>query len=561
LRLVVVQGHHPSLLGLDWFRPLGILIAGVQQLYREEVASVDREFPAVFDGALGNYTGPPVSFDLNPAVAPICLKPRRVPFALKPKIDEELDWLIEQGILEPVSHTKWETPIVTPLKPNGEVRICADYKCTINKALQQQAYPVLVVSHLLAATAEAQTIVTHWGAFKVKRLQFGVNVAPGIFKGIMEGLLRRIPGIIPYFDDVLIAGESEGALAERLRCFLIATDHKPLLGLLAPDKQTPQILSPRMLRWTVFMSAYSYELQHRPGKAMGHANALSSLPLADQGIDPSPAHHIMLLEDLPSPLLRASDVASHAAKDRTLSRVLNWVWRGWPSGQLAKQFRPFFIRQHELSVHKGCLLWGNRVVIPSKLRQQVLEALHSGHPGIVRMKAMARSYVWWPGMDRTIEELVRTCQPCQETRPAPAQAPVHPWESARAPWSRLHIDFAGPFQGQTFLIVVDSYSKWLEVVPVSTMTTAVVIRALRQLFAMHGLADKVVSDNGTQFTSAEFQQFLANNGIRQVTSAPFHPSTNGHAERMVRTTTESAKETGSRDWLRSCCSNTSHLIP
>ncbi|XP_054832355.1 uncharacterized protein K02A2.6-like [Eublepharis macularius] len=332
------------------------------------------------------------------------------------------------------------------------------------------------------------------------------------------------------------------------RKFLIATDHKPLLGLLSPDKQTPQILSPRMLRWTVFMSAYSYDLQHRPGKAMGHADALSRLPLADQGTDPSPAHHIMLLEDLPSPPLRASDVASHTAKDRTLSRVLNWAWRGWPSGQLAEEFRPFLIRQHELSVHKGCLLWGNRVVIPSKLRQQVLEALHSGHPGIVRMKAMARSYVWWPGMDRAIEEWVRTCQPCQETRPAPAQAPVHPWESARAPWSRLHIDFAGPFQGQTFLIVVDSYSKWLEVVPVSTMTTAVVIRALRQLFATHGLADTVVSDNGTQFTSAEFRQFLANNGIRQVTSAPFHPSTNGQAERMVRTTKDSLRRISQGDW-------------
>ena len=63
------------------------------------------------------------------------MKARRVPFALKERIDAELDKLVAQGILEPVSHATWETPIVTPVKADGSVRICADYKCTINKAV------------------------------------------------------------------------------------------------------------------------------------------------------------------------------------------------------------------------------------------------------------------------------------------------------------------------------------------------------------------------------------------------------------------------------------------
>ncbi|KAM7285773.1 uncharacterized protein ISCGN_032658 [Ixodes scapularis] len=128
-----------------------------------------------------------------------------------------------------------------PLKANGDVRICADYKCTINRALQQHAYPVPVVSHLLAAlggatifakldlaqayqqlpvteeAAEAQTIVTHRGAFGVRRLQFGVCVAPGIFQSLMENLLRGLPGVIAYFDDVIIAGASQQELLVRLR--------------------------------------------------------------------------------------------------------------------------------------------------------------------------------------------------------------------------------------------------------------------------------------------------------------------------------------------------------
>ncbi|XP_042148867.1 uncharacterized protein K02A2.6-like, partial [Ixodes scapularis] len=198
----------------------------------------------------------------------------------------------------------------------------------------------------------------------------------------------------------------------------------------------------------------------------------------------------------------------------------------------------------------GCLLWGDGVAIPLKLRSRILEALHAGHPGIVRMKALARSYVWWPGMDAAIEEWVRRCSPCQETQPEMPRAPVHPWETTRAPWCRLHIDFAGPFQGKTFLIIVDSYSKWLEVIAVSSMTSLTVINALRRLFATHGLPDTVVSDNGPQFTSAEFREFLEANLIRHVTSAPFHPSTNGQAERMVRTTKEALSRIVQGDWSR-----------
>uniref|UniRef100_A0A8C5Q3F0 Gypsy retrotransposon integrase-like protein 1 n=1 Tax=Leptobrachium leishanense TaxID=445787 RepID=A0A8C5Q3F0_9ANUR len=331
------------------------------------------------------------------------------------------------------------------------------------------------------------------------------------------------------------------------RTFTIFTDHKPLLGLFTADKQTPQILSPRMLRWSIFMAAYSYQLVHRPGKEMGHADALSRLPLPQTEPDPAPACHILAIQDLPDIPLHAGDVAAETTTDRTLSRVLNWVLSGWPVARPGSEFQHFFSRKNELSAHKGCVLWGSRVIIPPSLHSKVLDSLHEGHPGIVRMKALARSYLW-PGLDKDIEKQVRSCQGCQESRPEMPQAPVHRWETTYAPWSRVHIDFAGPFQGQVFLIVVDSYSKCLEVVPVSSMTTTRVIRELRRLFATHGLPDVIVSDNGAQFTAAEFQSFLNANMIRHIKSAPFHPATNGQAERMVRTTKEALKRMTNGDW-------------
>ncbi|XP_026573034.1 uncharacterized protein LOC113447208, partial [Pseudonaja textilis] len=158
-------------------------------------------------------------------------------------------------------------------------------------------------------------------------------------------------------------------------------------------------------------------------------------------------------------------------------------------------------------LHKGCLLWGTRVVIPESLRRPVLKALHEGHPGIVRMKALARSYVWWPGMDDEIAKWVSSCRPCQESRPAPPVTPPTKWENANAPWSRLHVDLAGPFHGKTFLIVVDSFSKWIDVALLLSTTTRAVAQALTRLFVTHGLPDTIVSDNGPQFTSTDFSRF------------------------------------------------------
>ena len=164
-------------------------------------------------------------------------------------------------------------------------------------------------------------------------------------------------------------------------------------------------------------------------------------------------------------------------------------------------------------------MWGHRVVVPEKLQVRVLSALHDGHPGIVHMKALARSYVWWPGIDKAIEAWVKGCSICQESRPEEPTAPTQHWEKTKTPWSRLHIDFAGPFHGQTFLIVVDSYSKWLEVIPITSMTSRTVIRALLRLFVTHGLPDTMVSDNGAQFCSEEFKEFMRGLLIRHVTSA------------------------------------------
>ena len=101
--------------------------------------------------------------------------------------------------------------------------------------------------------------------------------------------------------------------------------------------------------------------------------------------------------------------------------------------------------------------------MPPQGRAKALELLHEGHPGASRIKSLGRSFMWWPGMTAAVEEKVKICSPCQLQRKLPAPAPLHPWEWPQRPWSRLHADYAGPFMGRMFLIVVDAHSKWLEI--------------------------------------------------------------------------------------------------
>ena len=207
---------------------------------------------------------------------------------------------------------------------------------------------------------------------------------------------------------------------------------------------------------------------------------------------------------------------------------------GWPL-QILEALKPYWNRRLELSLEDGCILWGNRVIIPTKWQKSVLEELHQVHFGIARTKAIARGYVWWPELNEQIEEMTKSCTVCQKVKNAPAVALLHPWTWPSRPWQRLHIDFAGPFQGQMFLMVVDSHSKWPEVVPMSKTTTDATIIELRRLFSSYGLLDQVVSDNGPQFVSEEFKIFLKSNGVKRIHCSPYHPSSNGAIECFVQT--------------------------
>ena len=310
-----------------------------------------------------------------------------------------------------------------------------------------------------------------------------------------------------------------------------------------------------MQRWAILLAAHDYEIKFKGTAEHCNADGLSRLPLQDavtERIDDAGVFNLSQLDRLP---VTADDIRRATAKDKTLSQVLRYTEEGWPTVQETPALEPFRAKRNELILQSGCLMWGIRVVIPAVLRDRVLEVLHESHLGVVRMKTLARGYVWWFNIDRDIEQLVRSCTQCQSFGNSPPPIVLHPWAFPEKPWQRLHIDFAGPFHNCYFFVIVDAYSKWPEVIMMKTTTASRTIEVLRDIFARYGLPAQIVSDNGPQFTSAEFSDFLRTNNIKHTRSAPYHPATNGLAERFIQTMKRSLRRSSHERSLRHCLSN------
>ena len=507
----------------------------------------------------------------------------------------------------------WAAPIVPVLKQDGSVRICGDYKVTVNQAAKTDSFPLPRIDDLFASLAGGQAfskldlahayqqleldeeskrlvvINTQKGLFRYNRLPFGVSAAPAIFQRTIEGVLRGIPHVCVYLDDILITGDTEAehlenlnavltrleeagmrlkprkcsfmlpaveylghnisaeglrptnekirAIVEapvpqdvtQLRAFLgllnyygkflknlssllaplhkllekkscwtwrkeqqdafeeaktqltsscllvhfdphkevilscdaspygvgavlshrteegerpvafasrslsaaekkyahldkeglaiifgvkkfhgylfgrkfeIRSDHKPLQHLFDSTRAVPQLASARLQRWALILGAYNYTISYKPGDQHSNADLLSRLPLPDSPTKtPPPADIILLMETLQASPVTAQHIRQWTDKDPLLSRVRTLVLHGWKNGE-EEEMKPFNKRCRELSVQDGCLLWGNRVVVPERGRNRILEQLHEGHPGVSRMKGIARSITWWPGIDK-----------------------------------------------------------------------------------------------------------------------------------------------------------------
>lgn len=314
--------------------------------------------------------------------------------------------------------------------------------------------------------------------------------------------------------------------------FTIYTDHKPLLGIFGKEGRN-QICVTRLQRYVMEMSIYDYEICYRPSSQMGNADFCSRFPLPEtvpKKIDNGSIKSINFFGEFP---LDYAQIANETKTDFFLSKVARYIEEGWPN-KMVKIWQPVFSLRYDLEVTQGCVLYQDRVFIPESLRSPILKLLHSNHNGVVKMKQMARRCLFWFSMNEHIENYVKQCQPCMKTATYPKIVSNTSWTPTTRPFSRIHADFFF-FESKTFLLVVDSNTKWLEIELMKYGTdTNKVIKKFTAIFGRFGLPDVLVTDGGPPFNSAEFCAFMERQGIRVMKSPPYNPSSNGQAERMVR---------------------------
>ncbi|XP_046621105.1 uncharacterized protein K02A2.6-like [Neodiprion virginianus] len=211
------------------------------------------------------------------------------------------------------------------------------------------------------------------------------------------------------------------------------------------------------------------------------------------------------------------------------------IANGWTSNPKTEVIEYFRKRQDNLSTVDNTLLMGDRVVIPKTMQPEILTARHKGHPGIRKMKQLAREYVYWPKILENIKRLVQQCDAYALTRRMPIKVPLSLWPEATRPLERLYIDIGYPPNSQYLYIFVDVYSKFLEVAIASSITATHTGELCHEVFSRYGPPEMLVSDHGSQFTSGLFANLSENHQITHLISPVNHPQSNGQAERVVDT--------------------------
>ncbi|XP_042147960.1 uncharacterized protein K02A2.6-like [Ixodes scapularis] len=316
--------------------------------------------------------------------------------------------------------------------------------------------------------------------------------------------------------------------------FVIETDHKPLVPLFST--KSIDEMTPRLQRFRMRVLEYDFTIVHIPGKDMHTADVLSRKPL--QCLDENLAsaieeYELLTIEQLPASTDMLNKTRAELQKDKTTSLVMHYCATKWPKTEtLTPEVRKYASVADELSVVHGLLLRGTRLVFPPSLRQEVLERLHTGHQGIVRCRARARESTWWPAISQDIEVFVSRCPACERHRQAPTEHLLQTPLPER-PWQVVGTDLFY-FKGRNYILAVDYY-KFFELEELHGTLTKHVVHFLEDLFARYGIPDIIRSDNGPQYNSLEFAQFLSGWGVEHVTSSPHYAQSNGEAERAVQT--------------------------
>ena len=346
----------------------------------------------------------------------------------------------------------------------------------------------------------------------------------------------------------------------------VRNDHQPLQTISGkPLHFAPKRLQRMLLR----LQRYSYSITYQPGKEMHVSDALlracpgirsdssaSANDVVVAAVQTGFEKHLEKLDatvDITLPPSRLARLKHETAQDKTLQALAEVIKVGWPADKrdIALDVRAYHNVRDELTVENGIIFRGQRCVVPSSLRREVVEKLHTAHMGIDACLRRARECVYWPGLNGQIKDHVQACQTCQMYAQKQPRETFLSTEVPTRPWSVVAADLFS-FAGREYMVLVDYYSNFIEVDVLPDTLSTTIIYLLKRQFARHGIPDKLRTDNGPQFSSAAFQKFAYDWHFQHSTSSPHYSQSNGLAESAVKTIKNimrKAKESGGDAWM------------
>lgn len=320
--------------------------------------------------------------------------------------------------------------------------------------------------------------------------------------------------------------------------FHIHTDHKPLVPIFSTKRL--EELPIRVQRFRLRMLRYHFTISHIPGKDLVIADMLSRAPTSV----PSSSDYLFyqetsvfvdtVVQSLPASDAQLEKIRQEQEQDDVCKQIKVYCRDGWPAKhELAGAICPYYPVLTEITVANGLLLRGSRLIIPASMRLEILDKIHTGHQGITKCRERARQSVWWPGLSKQLEELVKSCPECVKVQKQRAQ-PLVTSTFPDSPWQKVATDLF-EWKKENYLLIVDYYSRFIEVARLKRTTAEEVIQHTKSIFARHGIPEVVISDNGPQYSADAYKQFAKEYQFQHITSSPYYPQSNGEAERAVGT--------------------------
>ena len=306
------------------------------------------------------------------------------------------------------------------------------------------------------------------------------------------------------------------------RSFVVESDHKPLVPLL--NTKHLDNLPPRILRFCLRLAKYDYIAQHVLGKLLYAADALSHAPMqgrSEEELQEEVEAYVdhVTMSSIAATTRQLEEYRQAQMEDTECSQVREYYQTHWPAKHsIESLLKSYWKVRGLLTLCDDLLLYNSRIVVPPSLRRETMLKIHEGHQGAERCRERVRSSVWWPEV---------TSQMKQREPLLPTLLPDYPWQVVASDLFKL--------KGEHYLLLVDYFSRYPEVIKLSSTTSSNIIALLKTVFARHGIPEVLRTDNGPQCAAKEFSVFARTYGFQHITSSPRYPQSNRQVERMVQT--------------------------